>query len=219
MAGYGGAVKNISIGIASAEGKAHIHSGGTGGSMWSGDHRRGAAERRRDEKAGGADQETAERIRRINTAKRAEAREIFPDFRPSSGYLPDSGQRPSVRGPETFLPPAPVRSVIAAAASGIRTGRDGHGSAGAHVQSSLVAFVESVVESVVPATVVAGIEASLEVGQRRIIIVVVIIAAASAAASIAAPHISFSFYFSCLYYILCGQEGNGSSCHLFPASS
>ena len=131
---------------------------------------------------------------------------------------PDSGQRPSVRGPETFLPPAPVRSVIAAAASGIRTGRDGHGSAGAHVQSSLVAFVESVVESVVPATVVAGIEASLEVGQRRIIIVV-IIAAASAAASIAAPHISFSFYFSCLYYILCGQEGNGSSCHLFPASS
>mgnify|MGYP005770684989 CR=1 FL=1 len=37
MAGYGGAIKNISIGIASAEGKAHIHSGGTGGSMWSGD--------------------------------------------------------------------------------------------------------------------------------------------------------------------------------------
>lgn len=37
MAGYGGAVKNISIGIASAEGKAHIHSGGTGGSMWGGD--------------------------------------------------------------------------------------------------------------------------------------------------------------------------------------
>ncbi len=36
MAGYGGAIKNISIGIASAEGKAHIHSGGTGGSMWSG---------------------------------------------------------------------------------------------------------------------------------------------------------------------------------------
>lgn len=33
MAGYGGAIKNISIGIASAEGKSHIHSGGTGGSM------------------------------------------------------------------------------------------------------------------------------------------------------------------------------------------
>ena len=37
MAGFGGAIKNISIGIASAEGKAHIHSGGTGGSMWGGD--------------------------------------------------------------------------------------------------------------------------------------------------------------------------------------
>ena len=37
MAGYGGAIKNISIGIASSEGKAHIHSKGTGGSMWSGD--------------------------------------------------------------------------------------------------------------------------------------------------------------------------------------
>lgn len=37
MAGFGGAVKNISIGIASSEGKAHIHSGGTGGSMWGGD--------------------------------------------------------------------------------------------------------------------------------------------------------------------------------------
>ncbi len=37
MAGYGGAIKNISIGIASSEGKAHIHSGGTGGNMWSGD--------------------------------------------------------------------------------------------------------------------------------------------------------------------------------------
>lgn len=33
MAGYGGAIKNISIGIASSEGKAHIHSGGN---MWSG---------------------------------------------------------------------------------------------------------------------------------------------------------------------------------------
>ena len=29
MAGYGGAIKNISIGIASSEGKAWIHSGGT----------------------------------------------------------------------------------------------------------------------------------------------------------------------------------------------
>ena len=37
MAGFGGAIKNISIGIASSDGKAHIHSGGTGGSMWSGD--------------------------------------------------------------------------------------------------------------------------------------------------------------------------------------
>lgn len=36
MAGYGGAIKNISIGIASAEGKTHIHSGGSGGSMWGG---------------------------------------------------------------------------------------------------------------------------------------------------------------------------------------
>ena len=37
MAGFGGAIKNISIGIASSEGKAHIHSGGTGGSMWRGE--------------------------------------------------------------------------------------------------------------------------------------------------------------------------------------
>ncbi len=37
MAGYGGAIKNISIGIASSEGKTHIHSGGTGGNMWSGE--------------------------------------------------------------------------------------------------------------------------------------------------------------------------------------
>ena len=37
MAGYGGAIKNISIGIASAEGKAHIHSGGTGTNMWGGE--------------------------------------------------------------------------------------------------------------------------------------------------------------------------------------
>ena len=36
MAGFGGAIKNISIGIASSEGKAHIHSGGTGGNMWGG---------------------------------------------------------------------------------------------------------------------------------------------------------------------------------------
>lgn len=36
MAGFGGAIKNISIGIASSEGKYHIHSGGTGGSMWGG---------------------------------------------------------------------------------------------------------------------------------------------------------------------------------------
>jgi len=35
MAGYGGAIKNISIGIASSEGKEHIHTGGKGGSMWS----------------------------------------------------------------------------------------------------------------------------------------------------------------------------------------
>lgn len=37
MAGFGGAIKNISIGIASSEGKSHIHSGGSGGNMWSGD--------------------------------------------------------------------------------------------------------------------------------------------------------------------------------------
>lgn len=37
MAGYVGAIKNISIGIASAEGKSHIHTGGKGGSMWSAD--------------------------------------------------------------------------------------------------------------------------------------------------------------------------------------
>lgn len=35
MAGFGGAIKNISIGIASAEGKNHIHTAGRGGSMWS----------------------------------------------------------------------------------------------------------------------------------------------------------------------------------------
>lgn len=37
MAGFGGAIKNISIGLASSRGKSHIHSGGTGGSMWSGE--------------------------------------------------------------------------------------------------------------------------------------------------------------------------------------
>ena len=37
MAGFGGAIKNISIGIASSKGKGHIHSGGTGGSMWGGE--------------------------------------------------------------------------------------------------------------------------------------------------------------------------------------
>lgn len=35
MAGYGGAIKNISIGMASSEGKNHIHTAGQGGSMWS----------------------------------------------------------------------------------------------------------------------------------------------------------------------------------------
>lgn len=35
MAGYGGAIKNISIGIASSEGKTLIHTAGEGGSMWS----------------------------------------------------------------------------------------------------------------------------------------------------------------------------------------
>ncbi len=37
MAGFGGAIKNISIGIASSEGKTHILTGGQGGSMWSAD--------------------------------------------------------------------------------------------------------------------------------------------------------------------------------------
>ena len=37
MAGFGGAIKNLSIGCASSEGKAWIHSGGTGGNMWGGD--------------------------------------------------------------------------------------------------------------------------------------------------------------------------------------
>ena len=34
MAGFGGAIKNISIGIASSEGKMNIHNAGQGGSMW-----------------------------------------------------------------------------------------------------------------------------------------------------------------------------------------
>lgn len=34
MAGFGGAIKNISIGIASSEGKMAIHTAGKGGSMW-----------------------------------------------------------------------------------------------------------------------------------------------------------------------------------------
>ena len=37
MGGFGGALKNLSIGCASSEGKAWIHSGGTGGNMWSGE--------------------------------------------------------------------------------------------------------------------------------------------------------------------------------------
>ena len=38
MAGYGGAIKNISIGLASGEGKGWIHSGGTSKkSIWGGD--------------------------------------------------------------------------------------------------------------------------------------------------------------------------------------
>ena len=41
MAGYGGAIKNISIGMASAMGKAWIHSGGTDkNNPWSGEHDR-----------------------------------------------------------------------------------------------------------------------------------------------------------------------------------
>ena len=37
MAGFGGALKNLSIGCASSDGKAWIHSGGTGGNMWGGE--------------------------------------------------------------------------------------------------------------------------------------------------------------------------------------
>lgn len=36
MAGFGGAIKNITIGIASSKGKSHIHSGGKG-RAWSSD--------------------------------------------------------------------------------------------------------------------------------------------------------------------------------------
>ena len=38
MGGFGGAVKNISIGIASAHGKAHIHGAGDPAKIWSSDH-------------------------------------------------------------------------------------------------------------------------------------------------------------------------------------
>lgn len=37
MAGFGGAIKNISIGLGSSEGKGHIHTAGRGGSIFSGD--------------------------------------------------------------------------------------------------------------------------------------------------------------------------------------
>ena len=38
MGGFGGALKNISIGIASAHGKAHIHGAGVAEHIWSADH-------------------------------------------------------------------------------------------------------------------------------------------------------------------------------------
>ncbi len=38
MGGFGGALKNISIGIASSHGKAHIHAAGTDQNMWDADH-------------------------------------------------------------------------------------------------------------------------------------------------------------------------------------
>lgn len=38
MGGFGGAVKNISIGIASSHGKAHIHGAGNAAKAWSSDH-------------------------------------------------------------------------------------------------------------------------------------------------------------------------------------
>ena len=44
MAGFGGAMKNMSIGIGSSEGKVLIHTGGKRkiGSIWDGDHWRTA---------------------------------------------------------------------------------------------------------------------------------------------------------------------------------
>lgn len=38
MGGFGGALKNISIGIASSHGKAHIHGAGNAAKLWSSDH-------------------------------------------------------------------------------------------------------------------------------------------------------------------------------------
>lgn len=38
MGGFGGALKNISIGIASSHGKAHIHGAGVAANIWSADH-------------------------------------------------------------------------------------------------------------------------------------------------------------------------------------
>ena len=38
MGGYGGALKNISIGLASSYGKAYIHGAGVPENMWSSDH-------------------------------------------------------------------------------------------------------------------------------------------------------------------------------------
>lgn len=38
MGGFGGALKNISIGIASSHGKAHIHGAGHPEAMWTADH-------------------------------------------------------------------------------------------------------------------------------------------------------------------------------------
>ena len=38
MGGFGGALKNISIGIASSHGKAHIHGAGVAENIWSADH-------------------------------------------------------------------------------------------------------------------------------------------------------------------------------------
>ena len=38
MGGFGGALKNISIGIASSHGKAHIHGAGVPEEIWTADH-------------------------------------------------------------------------------------------------------------------------------------------------------------------------------------